>query len=626
MSFLLSLLPTTVSEESVAWESRSLWHRPPDVDSVVREGDRWRFRYLAPGPNRPSELWIDVAHHASSASFVYVYGWCYRSTTRSDRLTEHDYHDVLQRCRDGRPPLTDDHFGTFTMVVYDHITRRIAVIPDRFALSAVYFAATAGRIVVSDSAIAVASTTRAALDGQSLVALFRGMHFPFGRSLFANVNRVMCGCYLDLDLAKHSLAVRRWHPLYRRTLSLSLRDCLEVNGGALRSVAERITSLEPSVIDLTGGNDTRLFAAAVDSVHPGGLPDTVTWRVAGAEGSADVVIARRIAALCGWSLKLLDRYPPADATHEHLQQLAVQADGAFTVDVAFSRIVQETCHSSESECLVGAIGGELLRGFFWRHEMLALGRTSKVNYRALLVYRLYDTNGVDPRQLGADAPSRGEHDDVILDGYRSLGEIGGELQNPYKLDVMYLHKLCYSAGNSQSWLNGFRRIKLPLLASEVCETALVLPWRHRMTRRLVLQLIAQLSPRLSAIPNDKQEPMAALGWESWPSYAAAGARVGSKTLRRIVRGYLGRPAGGIPTKGQVPPASWQTALREGQFLRSAVDPSLIRGILEDVASSQVTPDALKAFYTLLTAELLFNAVPTLSKRVEFSGTPPPLIS
>jgi hypothetical protein len=326
-----------------------------------------------------------------------------------------------------------------------------------------------------------------------------------------------------------------------------------------------------------------------------------------------------------WSLRVLDRYPAAEATHEYLRRLALQADGTFTIDAAFSRIEQESRHSTASECLVGGIGGELLRGFFWRHEMLALGRTSEVNYRALLEYRLYDVNGIDPRCLGPGAPSQAEHDDLIVDGYRFLGEAGGEQLNPYKLDVMYLHKLCYSAGNSQSWLNGFRRIKLPLLASEVCATALTFPWRCRRNRRLILQLIAQLSPRLSTIPNDRHEPMFVLGWTSWPSYAAAGLRGGSKTLRRIVRRYLGRPAGGIRSKGQVPPESWRAALRDGQSLRSAVEPSLIERILEDVASTHVTPDALRSFYALLTAELLLASVRGLSKRVEFSGTPAPLV-
>jgi hypothetical protein len=627
MGFLLGVLPAPVLQQSfdAAWELQTSWQG--DEGTAALGGSGWRFRYAAPAWDRGRELWVEAAaDRAVHDSFVYVSGWCYRSGGRSDRLTEDDHRDVLMRYRDGQAPLTDEHFGNFIAVVHDHVNKRIAIVPDRSALSAVYFARSASGIVISDRAVLVASLTGAALDGQSLVALMRGIHFPLGRSLFANVSRVMCGCYLDLDLAKHTLEVRRWIPLYSRTLSLSFPDCSEVSSAALRRVAERITTPGQSVIDLTGGNDTRLLAAAVDSIHPQGLPDSVSWRVAGSEDAADVRIARCIAELCGWSLKRLERYPPADSTSEQLGQLALLADGAFTVDAAFGRVEQESRHSTASDCLVGAIGGELLRGFFWRHEMLALGRTREVNYQALLTYRLYDTNGVDPRRLGPDAPSQAEHDEIILDGYRRLGAAGGERLNPYKLDVMYLHKLCYSAGNSQSWLSSLRRIRLPLLASEVCATALTFPWRYRMNRRLVLRLIAQLSPRLSSIPNDKQEPMVTLGWASWSLYAAAGLRVATKTSNRMIRSYLGRPAGGtLRSKAQMPPASWCAALRDGQYLKSAVDPSLIRGILADVASPQVTPDALRTFYTLLTAELLLAGVRGLSPRFEFSSTPSPLI-
>jgi hypothetical protein len=212
-----------------------------------------------------------------------------------------------------------------------------------------------------------------------------------------------------------------------------------------------------------------------------------------------------------------------------------------------------------------------------------------------------------------------------MDGYRFLGRAGGKRRNPYKLDVMYLHKLCYGAGNSQSWLSDLRDIRLALLASEVCAAAVTFPWWWRMNRRLVLRAIERLSPRLSGIPNDKQEPMVALGWWSWPGYAATGGRIGVKVLRRIVRRYRGRPAGGGTTRQEVPPESWQATLRDGECLRAAVDPAFIQGIITDVSASRASPDAVRAFYALLTAELLLRRVGGLTKRVDFSGSAPSLL-
>jgi hypothetical protein len=93
----------------------------------------------------------------------------------------------------------------------------------------------------------------------------------------------------------------------------------------------------------------------------------------------------------------------------------------------------------------------------------------------------------------------------------------------------------------------------------------------------------------------------------------------------MIQSYLGRPARRLRSTGYVPPESWRAALREGKYLKAVVEPSLIRGLLEDVASPQATPDALRAFYALLTAELLLGGVQGLSKRVEFSGPDAPLI-
>ena len=136
MGFLLGLLPSAAPQRSLdaAWELQPQPEGPQG--SAVLEGDGWRFHYHLPRADRESTLWIEDGPVNARRSFVYVAGWCYRSADRSARLTEHDLRDVLRRHRDGQPPLTDEHFGTFTLVVHDHVTGRIAIIPDRFALSA----------------------------------------------------------------------------------------------------------------------------------------------------------------------------------------------------------------------------------------------------------------------------------------------------------------------------------------------------------------------------------------------------------------------------------------------------------------------------------------------------------
>jgi hypothetical protein len=367
-----------------------------------------------------------------------------------------------------------------------------------------------------------------------------------------------------------------------------------------------------------------LLAAAVDAVYPSALPPSVTWRVAGEDSDTDVVVARRIAKLCKWPLSRLDRYAPAEVDADRLTHVAVQGDGSFPIDAVSGRIEQELRAHGAPGVLVGGIGGELLRGFFWRHEMLALGRSSKVNYSALLAYRLSDALSFDSRRLGKDAPAGREHDEVILAPYRRLADAGGDVLNPYKLDVLYLHKLCYSAGNSQSLMTGLRCVKLPLLSSDVLLHALAFPWRWRATRRLVLRTIAELSPRLGSIPNDKQEPMTAVDWMSWPFYAAAGFRLGSRTIRRMLRRYSGRSAPGLAVRTMPPPASWVAMLTEKRLLDSAMDPSFLQQVVNQATAGQHTNGAVRSFYGLLSVELLLQGLPDISRRVDYGAPDPEL--
>ena len=90
----------------------------------------------------------------------------------------------------------------------------------------------------------------------------------------------------------------------------------------------------------------------------------------------------------------------------------------------------------------------------------------------------------------------------------------------------------------------------------------------------------------------------------------------------MLQRYRGRPAGGGESHRERPPESWRGTLRDGACLRTAVDPAFIKGIIADVSVNQASPDALRAFYALLTAELLLSRVQGLTKRVAFSGSTP----
>lgn len=586
------------------------------------EDNACRIAYLE---SDTSLVWGERSAEGSQLSLVYVLGWCYRieaAEAANAGLTERDYREMIERTRNGLPPVSQDFSGNYVVLVYDRQLRKLAIQPDRWAMQAVYFSVSDKRVTVSNRSIAVASFLSAHFDGHSLLSHLRGVHIPFGRSLFCGVSRVMPGCYLEIKIDSAEMHLKRGYPIYVLPRPVNFRESIELVSNALRNVASRLINNRSAIFDLTGGNDTRLIAAAISRAVTDGLDPNFAWRVAGSIDDPDVRIATRIAALCNWPLLRLDRFGVRDVEAiEQLQRAAVYADGCSLVDSAFSRIQQELSCQDQLGPLVGSIGGELLRGFFWRHEMLSLGRTQTVNYTALLAYRLYASRGVDVGVFGRHGPSLRDHDEILLTPYRQIGEIGRDLLNPYKLDAMYLHKLCYNAGNPQSWLTGLRNIRLPFLSWETTRVALSIPWRARATRRLILKVIEGMNSQLAGIPNDKNEPMRPLSLVTLPAYTRVGMLAGARTLTRIVRRYVGRPPGNSTPSTDLPPPSWIFIIRDAKNLESMFERNIIRGLCRELQSGFATSDGIRLFYTLLTIELLLRQIPTLNKQISFGDGP-----
>jgi hypothetical protein len=555
------------------------------------------------------QLWTEGGRPRLAKSFVYVLGWCYRVGSSSASPTDGDFARMLARHRGGLPPADEEVSGNYLIAVYDSVSGRLAVQPDHDAWSAVYFAATNGRIAISNRAALVASVVQAPLDGYSVFSLLRGTHFPFGRSLFGGVRRVLCGCYLEVDTKRARVELRRAMPLYVPTREISRRDSVAVVCETVSSLARRLTAGEQTVFDLTGGMDTRLLAAGIQRENPAGISDRFTWSIVGPEDLPDVRVAQQVADTLGWPLRRLDRIVPSDADLSELVRDAVMSDGSCSIDLSFARLRHEA-QEGGTWGRAGGMGGEILRGWLWSQEFLALGRTSRVNYEALMGYRIRPSRSFEGSVLGSGWPSLAEHDQILLQPYRDIGEAGGDRVNAYKLDVMAQHKLTYLA---YYWLAGVRRVRLPFVSWEFCRAVLSLPWRLRATRRLLLLSFAELSPELTRILTSKGEPMTPLSWSTSPVY---GKRALSE-LRRGVPFVLGRVFGGShrrETEVQPPPRSWVSVLREAKQVTSFVDPQFVRRAWDQ---ENPTMDSLRAFQFLLTLELLCRGLPRLRKEAVF---------
>jgi hypothetical protein len=619
MGFLVEI-SHHVGEEHVFAQASTTFHA--EYNSVIMLADEKPCRIACfPGTNDDGyTLWKEKHKGQINGAFVYTQGWCYRIGATEQKLNETECSEMLVRHRAGAAPAGEDFSGNYGIVVYDPKRARLAIQPDRWAVQSIYFAVSERGVAISDRSAAVASLISASIDGYSLFSLLRGVHMPFGRSLFSGVYRVMCGCFLEVDLKNICIEVKRAASIYTPIEEMSFDDAVGRLHSTMRGIGSRLVSCSSSVFDLTGGNDTRLTAAAISAEDSHGTGKQLAWRVAGSEDSADVQIARRLANIHNWNLVRLETDFSSDATVGELQKAAIYGDGSFLVDTAYMRIQQEKRYRY-ADWLVGSIGGEFLRGFFWRQEMLSLGRSSRVNYTAILACRLYASRISPSSLLGARSPSVAEHDEILLEPYKRIGEIGGDTANPYKLDAMYMHKLCHSAGNMVSWLSDLVSSRLPLLSCEHTRVALSIPWKLRVNRQLMLRVIHRLDPSFTKIPNDLGKPMSPLGWVTWPLYMKTWLAEAHRRIPRLIQRYA--PYWRVDQKNNVMsksrPASWLDTVANGKHIRMIFDEDVIKDICREVSCPEHTVDKVRAFHTLLTLELLFEQLSNINQKIVFAA-------
>jgi hypothetical protein len=271
-------------------------------------------------------------------------------------------------------------------------------------------------------------------------------------------------------------------------------------------------------VDLTGGNDTRLTAAVLAS--PGGaeLGKAVTFKVHAASEHPDARIARKIADEFGWSLRRFDRAPSiADESTDSLRKVAVLSDGSRLLSDLARGLTHQASNWGDHPNLLGSLGGEFLRDFFWRHELLNMGRTPRVDYDAFLAQRLYASADVDFARVSGGALCREDHDEHLVNGYGWIEAGAPSLLNVYKLDRIGLHKYMFHADHWR--FSELRTTKLPYLASEFLDLVLRLPWRHRTGRKIQTAVVERIHPKLSSIPHNSGVPMQPLRLRSLGAYA-----------------------------------------------------------------------------------------------------------
>lgn len=534
--------------------------RNPHAVCIVKDNFRLSANLTE---RRNGNIYCEQINDPHSTSFVISFGWCYRCESRADRFEEKAMFEFLQSHRSKPIPDVDVLSGIYTLLSYDHISETLWICTDMWAQHGFYYGSDDSKVVVSSKASIVAEALNASIDGVSYLSLLRDTGIPPGRTLYSDVWRVTCGRALHVDLKNRTARTVQMQPLYRVPQNITFDDAVDQLIDVLVRVCPSAASGPSTVVDLTGGNDSRLMAAALSSSQGGRIGKQVTFKVVGEEDLSDVMIARQIANKFGWNLQRMSRWNEEEAySAKSLLEASILSDGNFLPRNVHRRRTQELKYSSSLIGHVGSLGGELFRDFFWRHEFLKMGRTNRVNFDALLKHRLYASNDVDVACISDGQLTLHDHNLSLLSPYQAIASAAPDLENVYKLDVIYLHKLM---SRSYCWvLSDMRKLILPFLSHEITLASLRTPWRLRLHRRLVTAAVMKMSPTLSAIPTDAGAPMRPLRLSSAGSYS-------KYVVLDVWSAYKRHFSSKTPVQKQIPssiPSEWLDVFEENWVAKS----------------------------------------------------------
>lgn len=582
------------------------------------------FEYRAPG----LRLAVDSVDHdcrvvrlrppGEEETVAVCFGWGGRLAGTDARFDEPSLADVVAALRaDPRQParaalrLT----GNFVLVVVDRETQRAFVLSDEWAVRCFYYGGNGREVVASSRASAVAALLRAPLDGMAWVAGLRGAFPALDGTMFHGVRRAWAGQALAADLAAGSVRLACDDRFQDRHVPRPFSESIDALAAAMRRTARRCSSLAPAFVDLTGGNDSRLTAAAL---HAEGLAAATVFQVGENAGDADGPLAREIAARLGAKILLRDRDGEPDVPVDDFAACGVRFDGYF-LGLGNARRMWAARHDyGDYRYHWGSLGGELARDYFWRHEYLKFWTPRRVDLAYLLKRRLYSPWNARAVAAAGLAVTAAAHDDYLL---APLRNVVGHMDGASKfnvLDLLYVGRLAQKTSVAWAYAPD-QTVVLPLLAKEFLDAALGAAWWQRVNRRLSLEVLARLAPGLQDVPNDYGMVMAPLAWSTLGAHAKSLA--GDALRRRILR--RGKPPSAAVRSRELPAGY---AARAGALAEAGVLPPeaarLVRWLLQDGTAAE----RLRLVPPLVGLGALLETYPDVRREMRFDGSAGPFLA
>jgi hypothetical protein len=443
----------------------------------------------------------------------------------------------------------------------------IEVATDPFGMQALHVAHRTGRSYVSTSALTLAAHLGAPPEPDGVMAFLR-TGYQFGaRTLWRGVERLEPATALrfagDGPSRRCYWRVEPDPSMRELTLDETVERCLDA---LVDTLGARLAEGPCLWADLTGGFDSRLMCLALRAAQV-----EFTATTAGPSGSADVEIARRLAAMADWPWSHLDPGDAVGPVAEVTGEALAWGDGNLEALQLAEVLWIHRRNAATCGRLINGGGGEHLRHYASAQELLRAGRSTRVNLDRWVDLRMLAPE--DTSVFRENPTPRVRRD--LLERMRERAVPRADLPNTVQLDLLYAYKSTGHFGAYTSAARGHLDSELPFYWKPVFTAAISARDRFRTQHRLQRHMIAALDARLAAVVTQRGGPAEPWRAGNLHRFAPYYVRQARNLGRRLAAGRLpaatGRPASVNQTSAralaELGPRLDATVMRSGSLYR-----------------------------------------------------------
>ncbi len=439
---------------------------------------------------------------------------------------------LLQEYIDRGMNALEDYDGHFALVIYNRREDQLSVIADPVGMFSIFYCQQGNRLLVSSSAFALAAHTNAQADILAVEHFLRTGRLEGDKTIWQDVKRLMGGKVLTASNGRIDQK-EYWSPTYNHAIAnLSFNEALDQSANILKQTFSHALKDEGKTwVDLTGGFDSRLAAIVTSKIN---VPFKAYCM--GPENNPDVQISRQICDAMGWEY-LHSQLPEEWTENEYdwFNRALGCGDGRISLLRYAITMRGFENRNSDMQTNLAGVGGENWRGYSWQIEKTNIGRTTKLNYEALLDNKFSHPFPLQVMRYNRTSDVRQELSDFI----HQLTEKYSDLPNTVKIDRFEISRDSNHGGAYLSAVSGINRSLAPLCFKAPINFAISLNYRWKYPRHHVFvrtlierenKILANMATTTGGPANPIRFSNIQKFWPLWKDIFNSGISMGAKRI------------------------------------------------------------------------------------------------